>query len=76
MAKSDEPVTIKKYANRRTGRADDDDIVLHVVTPFRVRLIGSGEAAADRRPPEVGKGAPSIGAPGVPASVPHLIARV
>ena len=29
-------------ADRRAGRSDDDDIVLHLVTPFRVRLDGDG----------------------------------
>jgi hypothetical protein len=28
--------------DRRAGGADDDDIVLHLVTPFRVRLDGDG----------------------------------
>ena len=31
--------------DRRTGRADDDDIVFHVVTPFRVRLDSGGNLA-------------------------------
>ena len=29
-------------SNRRANRTDDDDIVLHLKTPFRIRLDGDG----------------------------------
>src|SRR5262249_10643014 len=38
-------------ADRRAGRSDDDDIVLHVVTPFGIRLDGVGNSPGYRAGP-------------------------
>ena len=59
-------------ADRRARRADDDDIVLHVETPFRVRLNGDGSGRPRWRHGSAGGGASRFQHP-YPAS---LIARV